>query len=233
MNGVISTCCDPAYEKADMCDEDPGFGGRDGAIAVFSQPSASSESCECALDHSPARQDLEAFGAIRSLDDFQREASDLLQRSFQLRPGVAAVGKDMAQPRPASKDRFQHDRRTIAILNVGGMDDETDQQVERVDDDVTLAAHDCLSGVKAPNSAAFGGFYRPPADDTGRGAGFPPFLLTRHHHQFVAGGAQQTLVAPAIEVFLHRREWRKSFDRSRYERATPLIVRAGGFGPGS
>lgn len=40
------------------------------------------------------------------------------------------------------------------------MDDKTNQQAERVDDDVALAAHDLLAGVKASYSTTFGGLDR-------------------------------------------------------------------------
>jgi hypothetical protein len=42
-------------------------------------------------------------------------------------------------------------------MDVGGGDDRTVHQAERVDHDVTLAALDLLAGVKALDSAAFGG----------------------------------------------------------------------------
>ena len=60
-----------------MGDEDPGFGGSDGALEVLGQPSAASEPCEGPLDHPSARQNLEAFGLVGSFDDLQRELSDL------------------------------------------------------------------------------------------------------------------------------------------------------------
>jgi len=63
--------------------------------------------------------------------------------------GIASIGKDTAQPRPAFKDHFQDGRCTVVILDIGGMNDETDRQTERVDDAVALAAHDLLSGIKA------------------------------------------------------------------------------------
>ena len=71
----------------------------------------------------------------------------------------------MAQPRPAFEDRFQDESRAVTVLNIGGVDDETNHQAERVDDDVTLAAIDLLAGVKAPDSAAFGDLDRLTVDD--------------------------------------------------------------------
>src|SRR5665647_253234 len=110
MNVDISRSCEPASEHSDVCDEDPSFGGGDGALEVLCQPSAPAEPGECTVHHPPARQDLEAFGLVRALDDFQRELSDLLQRAPQLRSGIAAIGEDMMQPWPAFEDGLQDHR---------------------------------------------------------------------------------------------------------------------------
>lgn len=55
----------------------------------------------------------------------------------------------------AFEDGLQDRWRAVAVLNVGGMDDEPDQQAERVDDDMALAAHDLLAGIKAPGFCRF------------------------------------------------------------------------------
>lgn len=206
---MFSRPCEPAGEHADICDEDPCLGGSNGSFEVLCEPAASSEPGECPLDHPTARQDLEAFGAVGTLDDFERELADLLQGSPQLRPGIAAIGEDMAQPRPALEDRFQDGGRSVAVLNVGGMDDQPDHEAERIDDDMPLAAHDLLARVKATYSTAFGGLDRLAVDDAGTGAGLFAFALACHHHQFIVDGAKPTLVTPAVEIFLHRRERRK------------------------
>lgn len=160
MNGLVSRRCEPSGEHSDVCDEYPSFGGSDSSLEVLCQHSASPEPREGSLHDPPARQDFEAFGLVRALDDFQRELSDLLQCAPQLRPGIAAIGEDMAQPRPRFENGLQDSWRAVAVLNVGGMDDEPDQQAERVNDDVALAAHDLLAGIKTPDSAAFGGLDR-------------------------------------------------------------------------
>ena len=116
---------------------------------------------------------LEAFGAVRSLDDLHCELADFLQGASQFRSGVAAVGKDMAQPRPAPEYGLQDDRRAVAILNVGGVNDDADQQAQRVDDDVPLAALDLLACVEATNAAAFGGLHALAVNDARR-TGSPP-----------------------------------------------------------
>lgn len=206
---MISRPCEPTGEQADIGDEHPGFGGSDGFLEVLCKSSAPAEPRESAFHHPSARQNLEAFGLVGSLDDLQRELTDLLQRALQLWSGIAAVSEDMAQPRPALQDSFQHVGGAITVLNVGGMDDQTDQQAKRVDDDMTLATHDLLAGIEAPYSAALRGPDRLAVNDAGCGAGLPAFPFACSHDECIADGVQQPLVTPSVEVFLHRRERRK------------------------
>ena len=117
------------------------------------------------------------FDVVRSLDDFQRELAHLSQCASQLRPDIAAISKDMAQPRPALEDGFHDRRRAVTVLNVGGVDDEADQQTEHVDDDIALASHDLLAGVKTTYSAAFGGLDRLAVNDAALGDASRPSLF--------------------------------------------------------
>lgn len=86
------------------------------------------------------------------------------------------------------------------------MDDQPDQQSDRVDDDVALAAHDLVASIKAPYSGAFGRFHARAVNDIGGRTCLLASLLARRHHEFIIDRAQQTFVAPAVEIFLHRRE---------------------------
>jgi hypothetical protein len=75
----------------------------------------------------------------------------------QLVAGVAAVRKDVAQPRIKPADRNQHSDGTISILSAGDMHDQSDEVTGRVGDDVPLAALDLFAGVKAARTAALRG----------------------------------------------------------------------------
>jgi hypothetical protein len=138
-----------------MSDVYPGFCGSDGFLPVLGQPAASPQPCECALHDRATRQELEAFGFVRPLDDLQGERADLLHRALKLRSGIAAVGEDVSQPRPAFENGPEGSRCAVPVLDIGGVDDETDHQADGVDNDVTLAPVDLLSRVEVTNSAAF------------------------------------------------------------------------------
>jgi hypothetical protein len=59
-------------------------------------------------------------------------------------------------------------------LHLGGIDFGTDQQAQRVGDDLALATFDLLAGVIAARTAALGGLDRLAVDDPRRRAGFTP-----------------------------------------------------------
>ena len=155
-NVAISRPCEATREQADVGDVDPGFC----RLRWFRSKSLAS------LRHLPSHANVLSTTHLRgstskplmasvTLDDLQCELADLLHCSFQLRSRIAAIGEDMAQPRPAFEDRFQEVRRAVTVLDIGGMDDETHQQAERVDNDMALAALDLLARVKATNSRRF------------------------------------------------------------------------------
>ncbi len=157
MNRVFSGSCETAREELDAGEEDPGLGGLDGRLEVLGQPPVSIEPGERALDDPSAGQELEARHARGTVDDLQRPAADPLQCALELGPGMGAVGEDVARAGKVAGDGGEHRRRAVAVLDVGAVDHDRDQQAAGVGEDVTLAALDFLSGVEAPDTAAFRG----------------------------------------------------------------------------
>src|ERR1019366_7695770 len=94
-----------------------GYGG----LEVLCQQAASVEQSESSLDDPASRQQDEPLGRVGSLDDFDIPAAIADECLFKLRSGIAAVGKDVAQPRQQRADRCQQRQRAVAVLNVGGM----------------------------------------------------------------------------------------------------------------
>ena len=62
----------------------------------------------------------------------------------QFLPGVAAIGKVMAQPREALAYRLEHIDGTVPVLNIGRIDEDEDQKATGVGEDVPLATLDLL-----------------------------------------------------------------------------------------
>ena len=72
-----------------------GTGG--GCFEVLGEASAAAEPGEAALDHPPPGQELEAFDTGRALDDLDRPGAAIGNRLLQLRAAIDAVGEDMGQ----------------------------------------------------------------------------------------------------------------------------------------
>lgn len=73
-------------------------------------------------------------------------------RGGGFRGGKGAIGEDTTQPGKGRSDRTQEYLRTVAVLNIRGVDDGGDQQPRRVVQDMVLAALD-LSWRHLPDPA--------------------------------------------------------------------------------
>ena len=103
-----------------------------------------------AFDDPALGDDLEASGLIRSLHDLDREARQgLLYGFLELRPLIAAVGKELQQKRKGAEQGSRHQRAPVAVLHVGGMNERVHQETLRVDEDVALLALDLFARVVA------------------------------------------------------------------------------------
>ena len=65
------------------------------------------------------------------------------------RPGIGAVGKQLAQEGELPEQGGQQQHAAIPVLHVGGGDQGVQQQSELVDQDVAFLAFDQLAGVEA------------------------------------------------------------------------------------
>ena len=102
-------------------------------------------------------QHLEALCGVGALDDLHCPASQRGQGLLQLVAGIAAIRKDVPQPRVEPANGGQHGGCTVPILDAGAVHDQADQVACGVGDDVALAPLDLLAGVEPPGTAAFRG----------------------------------------------------------------------------
>ena len=87
------------------------------------------------------------FGAF---DDLQLPGAGLGNRSGGLRSLIACIGEDaLNEGKQAPGAPIEHQSRTVAILHVGGMDDDIQEQAERVDKNMPLAARNLLARIEA------------------------------------------------------------------------------------
>ena len=85
-----------------------------------------------------------------ALDDLQRPGPRLGDGRGCLRSLVASIGEDARnEGEQASRAAVEDERRAVTVLHVGGVDDDVDQEAERIDENVALAARDLLARIVA------------------------------------------------------------------------------------
>jgi hypothetical protein len=95
-----------------------------------------------------ARQNDEARHVVAPLDDLHTQQRRLCERSFNL-PGVmAAIGPDQFEPRETVAYLVEDQPGLVAVLDRGGMDDDSNQPPFAVDQGVDFATL-YLTGVVA------------------------------------------------------------------------------------
>ena len=70
-------------------------------------------------------------------------------RRRHFRPLISGIGEDALDERKAAARLLQQIARPVAVLNVGGQHAHAEQEAERVDKDMTLAARDLLARIEA------------------------------------------------------------------------------------
>ncbi len=127
----------------------PGLVRRRQSFVVLAQPSAASEPGERPLDDPPPRQDNEAFLILWPGDDLDHPAADRPCPVDQVRL-IALIDPDPPEAGEASQGGPEHQLGAVAFLDIRRMDHHDQQQPQRIDQDVALAAVYVLGGVVAP-----------------------------------------------------------------------------------
>src|SRR2546425_10300546 len=121
MNVLGSSPCKAAEGQAQVGEDQPGGGTRDGCLEVLAESRSAAEPGKATLNHPSPRQELEAFDAGGALDDLDRPRAAIGERGEQLRAAVDAVGEDMVQAGKSSAQRAQERHGAGRGLNVGLM----------------------------------------------------------------------------------------------------------------
>jgi hypothetical protein len=137
-----------AEHDADHGEADEGCYGIGVAFEVSGKTAVARNPGERTFDRPSSWQDDEAV-RLCALDDLELPCTGLGDNRRPLRSLVAAVGEDAFDEGEQSARATQQERRAVAVLHIGRMDDDVQQQAERVDEDMPLAAGDFLACVEA------------------------------------------------------------------------------------
>ena len=84
-----------------------------------------------------------------ALDDLKHPTTGAGSRSHGAWPLIAGIGEDsLDEGEEAAGAPIENQPRPVAVLNVGGMDDDVQQEAERIDQDMALAPGDLLARIK-------------------------------------------------------------------------------------
>jgi hypothetical protein len=144
----MAWACQSAQHDADHGEAEEGSDGLRVTLEIAGQAAVAADPGKGALDDPSLGQDDKAMG-VAALDDLQGPGTGLGDHLGHLWPLVSGVGEDAFDERKGSPRRAQYLARAIAILHVGRVDGDAQQEAQRVDQDVALAAGDFLARIKA------------------------------------------------------------------------------------
>lgn len=114
---------------------------------------------EGSLDHPSFGQDNKSLGDVGSFDDLDLPSAGFGGGGADTRPLITAIGIDaFDEGEQASRPFIEHQLRTVAILDAGGMDGDVQQEAQCIDEDVAFAALDLLTRIEALRIEAFAPF---------------------------------------------------------------------------
>ena len=138
-----------AEHDADHGETNEGRGGSRIALEVARQAPIVTDPGKCAFNNPTLGHDDEAMQFV-AFDDLQPPGAGPGDGVSGLGSLVAGIGEDAFDEREqASRAPVEDERGTIAILHVGRMNDDVQQEAERVDENMPLAARDLLARIEA------------------------------------------------------------------------------------
>ena len=116
-------------------------------LEVFGETPVATDPSQGALDDPAFWQNDEAMQLV-TLDDLDGPGSGLRQGRRELRPLIVGIGEDaFDEGEAAARAAIEDQQSAITILQIGRVDDDVQQEAERVDENVPLAPRDLLARV--------------------------------------------------------------------------------------
>jgi hypothetical protein len=106
------------------------------------------------FDNPPSGKNLEPLDVVGSLHDVHTKTTGRAQRRdpVEQRASIASVRPDQTKAHERVGQRRQYEAGAVAVLNVGGVYDDADDESQRVDDQVALASADFLARIVTANA---------------------------------------------------------------------------------
>lgn len=116
-------------------------------LEVLGEPAAAADPGQSALDDPALGENDEAMEIV-ALDDLDGPGAGCGEHGGELGSLVVGVGEDaLDEGEQTARSPVEDEPRAIAVLDVGGMDNDIQQEPERIDKNVPFAALDLLARV--------------------------------------------------------------------------------------
>lgn len=194
-------------------------GAGDGVLEVFGEAAVAIEPGQGSFDDPSTGQDLEALSDIAEPDDLQGPFAEAVKGHAKFGSAISGIRKHMAESWEGSADNAKKVGCAVPVLDTGAVENAGDEPTAGVADDMAFPSLHLFVSIKAPGATAFGGPDRLAVDDAGARAGLAPLGLAGRHDQQAIDGLLRSVIAPSIEVALHRRA-RRELLRKQTQRAT-------------
>ena len=140
--------CQASEHDADHGQPDEGSDGARVSLEIARQAAIAADPGQGAFDDPALGQDDE-FVQFVALDDLDHPTPGVGSRSRDAWSLIAGIGEDaLDEGEEAAGAPIENQPRPVAVLNVGGMDDDVQQEAERIDKDMALAPGDLLARIK-------------------------------------------------------------------------------------
>ena len=135
--------------EADHGEPDEGRDGARVSLEIACQAAIVTDPGQGSLDDPALGQD-DKFVQFVALDDLDHPTASAGGGLRDPWPLITGIGEDaLNEGKEAARAAIENQANPVAVLKVGGMNDDIQQEAERVDEDVTLAPGDLLAGIKA------------------------------------------------------------------------------------
>lgn len=134
---------------ADHGEADEGGDGACVAFEVAGEAPIATDPGQGSLDDPSLGQDNE-FVQLVALDDLHDPTATRRGDARHARPLISCIGKDALDEREeAARAMIENKRRAVAVLHIGRVNDDIQQEAEGVDQNMPLAARDLLARIEA------------------------------------------------------------------------------------
>ena len=143
------SCPSQATEHdSDHGQPDEGGDGAGVSLEIARQAAIAADPGQGSFDDPALGQDDE-FVQLVALDDLEHPTASPGCGLRRARSLIAGIGEDaLDEGKKAAGASIDNQSRPVAVLNVGGMDDDVQQEAERIDQDMALAPGDLLARIK-------------------------------------------------------------------------------------